>query len=171
MYQGEFIYGYDVETSIIIELLKKLKGSNRLFFALTLYDRGDLEYELGYTIGNKIVADTKAEDSFKLLKMNTALQWFEPSRDREWTLCIESNPHFFAGCVLEDGSSIHEALYTFHFLENLTIGDEDDCALFIGAKDAMKVKTFMYSLENYQDIQPQGHDRPIWVYKEARANF
>jgi hypothetical protein len=167
MNQGEFIYGYDVEAPIIIDLLKRLKGSNRLFFALTSYDRGHLEYELGYTIGNKIVADTRAEDNFELLRRNIDLQWFEPATDQEWTLCIESNPLFFAGCVLDEGSTIKEALYTFDFIENYTLGDDDDCALFIGAKNPMKVKTFMYTLEDYKDLQPPGHGRRLWLYKDS----
>lgn len=163
MYTGTFIFDFNMETQAVIDLLTQLKGQNRLFFALTEYERGDLEYALGYTIGNKIVADTKEEESYELLRTRAALQWFEPKTELEMIQCIESNGLFYAGCVVKEGYPLNEALFTFEFLENLTVGSDIESALFIGSEESKTVKTFMLGLEGFVSVLPPESDDRIWL--------
>lgn len=168
MYRGTFIFDFNIEIQGVIELLIQLKGDRRLFFALTEYDRGDLEYTLGYTIGNKIVADTTGDESYELLKTRTPLQWFEPKTDLEIRQCIENNQHFYAGCVVEKGYALNEALFTFEFLESLKVDNHIEPALFIGSKDPMTVKTFMLGLEGFMSVLPVDGSERICLAKTSR---
>lgn len=165
MTQGEYIFDFYIETETVVNLLNRLKGKDRLLFALTDDVRENLEAELGYTVDASIVASSTIEETKELMHINNTFKWFESKSDRESKACIDMNRFFYMGCVLEEGKELRDARAVFSFWENLLVQEQDESTLFIGAREQATIYDFMRSLDGYQMIDFGELGNPVWLPK------
>lgn len=165
MTQGEHIFDFYIESEAVVNLLNRLKGTDRLLFAMTDDVREDLEEELGYTVDASIVASSTLEETKELMHINNTFKWFESKNDRESKACIDTNRFFYMGCVLEEGKELRDARAVFSFWENLLVQDHDESTLFIGARKQATIYDFMRSLDGYQMIDFGEPEGTVWLPK------
>lgn len=164
MQETTCIYGEHSSDDKYALLLNKLRGNDSLLFALTEDGIQSLEEVFGYSIRERIVDVTIPEVSFKLLNYRNTFHWFKVTSYEEIVACIEDEPFFFMGCIVEVDGVVRKPKYVFDFIENLKIDDELDCGLIISGDVINDANEFIKIYGGYRLFKEK---TDVWVLEDG----